>query len=372
MKFGLFFFGLRDQPADLGESAYSSILDAARFADRNSLAFVSTPERHFSVAGGLFPNPVVTGAAIAASTSRVQIRAGSLLLPMADPVRLVEDWSMLDVMSCGRVAMGFTMAPDVDDPQVAASVDRSDLVAGQTALVRGLWRTRRAQIDDGHGVRGDVTLFPEPATAEVPLWISVGGAGPTFAEAGRLGVNVLTGLDGRDLPEFAADVECYRRARTAAGFAGNGVVTLLQPTYVSDEPADLRAATADLERHLSRCGPASRFGQASGSTPAWYGAPRQSLAGGLPAAVAESSVTVTVHRAPRTTGAPMVGPVPEAARWVRALEAVGVDEVACVVDFVDDPDLLRRGLPGIAALHRTCGCDADGVRTALDRFMGWG
>ena len=46
------------------------------------------PERHFHPFGGTYPNPSVTGAAIAAATSRVRIRAGSVVAPL-HPLRIV-------------------------------------------------------------------------------------------------------------------------------------------------------------------------------------------------------------------------------------------------------------------------------------------
>src|SRR5690348_3645794 len=106
MRFGLFFSGSNEKPADLGESQYALMLHAARFADRNAFAFVSTPERHFSRAGALFPNPALTSAALAVTTSGIQVRAGCVTSPLHDPVRLVEDWSVVDQLSGGRVALG--------------------------------------------------------------------------------------------------------------------------------------------------------------------------------------------------------------------------------------------------------------------------
>src|SRR5256712_12247213 len=74
MHFSLFYFasGGNEQRAD----QYRLLLDGARFADRHGFAAVWTPERHFHSFGGLYPNPSVSAAAIAAITERIQIRAG--------------------------------------------------------------------------------------------------------------------------------------------------------------------------------------------------------------------------------------------------------------------------------------------------------
>ena len=86
---------------------YELVLSCARLADRNGFAAVWTPERHFGRFGGLYPNPSVLGAAIASQTTRVGIRAGSVVLPLHRPIRVVEEWAVVDNLSQGRVALAF-------------------------------------------------------------------------------------------------------------------------------------------------------------------------------------------------------------------------------------------------------------------------
>ena len=78
---------------------YRLLLEGARFADRHGFAAVWTPERHFHAFGGLYPNPAVTGAALAAITERIGIRAGSVVLPLHNPIRVAEEWSVVDNLS---------------------------------------------------------------------------------------------------------------------------------------------------------------------------------------------------------------------------------------------------------------------------------
>ena len=90
-----------------GPDRYSLLKRAARLADERGFCAVWTPERHFHEFGGLFPNPSVTGAALAMITDQIQIRAGSLISPLHDPVRVAEDWALVDNLSQGRVAISF-------------------------------------------------------------------------------------------------------------------------------------------------------------------------------------------------------------------------------------------------------------------------
>src|SRR5690606_30315825 len=78
MDFGLFFWGNDD---GAGPAKYRLLLEAAKFADSTGFAALWTPERHFHAWRGPFPDPAATGAAVAAVTGNLSIRAGSCVLP---------------------------------------------------------------------------------------------------------------------------------------------------------------------------------------------------------------------------------------------------------------------------------------------------
>src|SRR5215212_2173828 len=86
---------------------YRLLTEGAKFADTHGFTAVWTPERHFHPFGGLYPNPSVTSAAIAAVTERVMIRAGSVVAPLHHPLRIAEEWSVVDNISGGRVGLSF-------------------------------------------------------------------------------------------------------------------------------------------------------------------------------------------------------------------------------------------------------------------------
>jgi len=81
------------------------LLESAKFAVDNGFAAVWTPERHFQRFGGLYGSPSVTAAALSVVTKRIAIRAGSVVLPLQNPLRVAEEWAMIDNLSNGRVAI---------------------------------------------------------------------------------------------------------------------------------------------------------------------------------------------------------------------------------------------------------------------------
>ena len=57
----------------------------------------------------------VTSAAVAVVTERVEIRAGSVVLPLHNPIRVAEDWSVVDNLSNGRVGLSFASGWHAND-----------------------------------------------------------------------------------------------------------------------------------------------------------------------------------------------------------------------------------------------------------------
>ncbi len=241
MEFSLFYFA-----ADAGESAgnrYRLLLDGARFGDRHGFAAVWTPERHFHPFGGLYPNPSVTGAAIAAVTSRIGIRAGSVVLPLHDPIRVAEEWAVVDNLSQGRVGLSFASGWHANDfalmPQNFR--ERKDVMLRGVETVRRLWRGEAVKAVGGSGQEIEVRIFPAPVQRDPPVWLTAAGNVETFRTAGRMGANLLTNLLGQKPEELAEKIAAYREARRQAGHDGRGCVTLMLHTFVGPDQDAVRA-----------------------------------------------------------------------------------------------------------------------------------
>ncbi|MEJ2415524.1 MAG: LLM class flavin-dependent oxidoreductase, partial [Exilibacterium sp.] len=105
MKFSGFIFAAQDRHSQ--EDRYDFLFRVARYLDENDFEALWTPERHFQEFGGSFPNPAVLSAALAAVTRRLKLRAGSVVVPHHHPVRIAEEWALVDQISKGRVGVCF-------------------------------------------------------------------------------------------------------------------------------------------------------------------------------------------------------------------------------------------------------------------------
>ncbi|MGW2544372.1 MupA/Atu3671 family FMN-dependent luciferase-like monooxygenase [Kitasatospora sp. NPDC001574] len=324
---------------------YRLLLEGARFADRAGFAAVWTPERHFHRFGGLYPNPAVTGAAIAACTERIAIRAGSVVAPLHHVLRIAEEWAVVDGLSGGRaglsLASGWNPADFVLRPEGFEGRDRAAVEAVDT--LRRLWRGEPLPAATADGPEGP-RIFPLPVNGPLPMWLTSAGNPGTFRAAGRAGVGVLTHLANQDLAELALRTAEYRHEHAAAGHPGRGRVVLMVHTLLGEDQAEVEArARGPLEDYLVSA--MTLFG------------PKES-AGWSPArtrAVVRPALRRYLHQ-----GCGLFGTVARAEELVEEYRRAGVDELACLVDFGVPAAEALDGLEHLAELGRRVARPAPG------------
>src|SRR5687767_4418369 len=168
MDFSLFFFANYNHESNQNKK-YNLLLESATFADAHGFEAVWTPERHFHEFGGLYPNPSVISAAIAASTSRIQIRAGSCVAPLHHPARIAEEWALVDNLSNGRTGIAFAAGWQPDDFLLRPDnfADKQAALMRTIDDVRGLWRGERRQFAGPLGKPVEIGTFPRPIQREL-------------------------------------------------------------------------------------------------------------------------------------------------------------------------------------------------------------
>jgi alkanesulfonate monooxygenase SsuD/methylene tetrahydromethanopterin reductase-like flavin-dependent oxidoreductase (luciferase family) len=133
---------------------FSRLLDEAEAGERYRLAaeqiahaeaagFDSAwvAQHHFHADEGGLPAPTVFLAHVAARTSRIRLGTGVITLPMENPIRVAEDTAVLDLLSNGRVEIGFGTGGTRESFE-AFGIDsdkRGDVYAAKLKTVRDAW-----------------------------------------------------------------------------------------------------------------------------------------------------------------------------------------------------------------------------------------
>ncbi|MBV9924427.1 MAG: LLM class flavin-dependent oxidoreductase [Acidobacteria bacterium] len=338
MSFGLYFFS--GDGAQLSDDKYRLIIECAKFADRHGFTAVWTPERHFQNFGGLYPNPSVLSAALAVLTERVEIRAGSVALPLHHPVRVAEEWSVVDNLSRGRVAVSFASGWHPDDFLFApdAYERRKEVMYRHIEVIRKLWAGESTRLPGVGGQEVEVRMLPRPVQQHLPIWLTSAGSPETWRRAGELGANVLAAYVSYSPDELARRVALYREARARHGHdPRTGVVTMMLHTFVGPDDAAVksmvrRPLTNYLRTYFKQFEKV-RFGADS--------FPEADKAALMDAAFEH-------HFAERT----LMGSPSKCAGVLDQLARADVNETACLVDFGLPLGAVLEGLHHLDALRR--------------------
>ena len=356
--FSLFYFS-GDEAESEGRDKYRLLLDGARFADAHGFEAVWTPERHFHAFGGLYPQPAVTGAAVAAITQNLDIRAGSVVMPLHHPIRVAEAWSIVDNLSGGRVGVSVASGWQPNDfvlmPENYARA--KDAMFEGIEQVKRLWRGETVSFPGATDAPVEVRTLPRPVQSELPVWITSAGNPETYIAAGRIGANVLTHLLGQSIEQLAPKLEAYRNARAEAGFdPDGGKVTLMLHTFVGEEDDDVRELVREpLKQYLGTS--FSLLKEYAWSFPAFqrpgHEVDSDELGDDDFKNLSDDDLDAVLEfaflRYYESSG--LFGTPEDCVEIVDRVKGIGVTEIACLIDFGVPTDTVLESLPSLDRLR---------------------
>ena len=344
MDISLFFFSA--DASATGANKYRLFMDTVQFADRNGFAAVWIPERHFHPFGGLYPNPSVLGAAVATVTKRVQIRAGSVVIPLQDPLRVAEEWSVIDNLSGGRVGLACASGWHVNDFVLAPDnyENRKEIMLEHIEKLRRLWRGESVAIINGSGKLTEVRIFPQPIQPELSVWLA-SHSDATFVKAAQIGAHVLTLLWDTTPEDLARRIALYRKALARRGQEpASGKVTLMVHTFVGDTIESVKEiVTRAYRQYLSvNLSLQNDMIEGRGGTGVHDKADQEFI-------IAQATEQLFQSRG-------LVGTSDVCAAKIAAFKAIGVDEIACLIDFGIDYENTMQSLERLKPLVQDAAC----------------
>ena len=168
----------------VGHRLYNDYLDQLEFADQMGFDGLGINEHHQN-AYGLMPSPNIMAASLARRTRNASIVVlGNSIALYNPPIRVAEEFAMLDVICGGRLVAGFPVGTSMDTNfcygEVPATVREKYYEAHD--LILKAWKEDKVFSFNGKFTKlRYVNLWPKPVQKpHPPIWIPGGGSIETW------------------------------------------------------------------------------------------------------------------------------------------------------------------------------------------------
>lgn len=194
------------------------LIERIERADQVGLDVFGVGEHHR--ADFLDSAPPVILAAAATRTKQIRLTSAVTVLSAADPVRVFQNFSTLDLLSQGRAEIVVGRGSFIESfPLFGLKLeDYDELFAEKLDLLLNIrenefvhWSGEHRAALTGQGV------YPRPMQAQLPIWLGVGGSPESFVRAGMLGLPLMVAIIGGETRRFRPLVDLYREAGKQAG-----------------------------------------------------------------------------------------------------------------------------------------------------------
>jgi alkanesulfonate monooxygenase SsuD/methylene tetrahydromethanopterin reductase-like flavin-dependent oxidoreductase (luciferase family) len=201
-----------------GTDFYRSYIDAMAYAEDCGFDLVGCNEHHFSPYG-LMANPNLIAAALTQRTTRAKIAVFGNLVPLNNPIRIAEEYAMLDVMSGGRLVAGFMRG--IPHEYVAYNVDPSESwgrLHEATQLIIKAWTEPEPFGWEGEYYQfPSISIWPKPYQKPFPQLL-MSATNPEAADIAAKYRAIMGMVFVHDLGWGRSLAEGYRKAAWAHGW----------------------------------------------------------------------------------------------------------------------------------------------------------
>ena len=263
MDFGMFTdFHVRPDKsqADAFEESFNQILRAEEYG----MDTVWLAEHHFSPERSVLASPLIIASSIATRTTRIRVGLAVQVLPLTNPLRVAEEAATVDHISKGRFEFGIgrsglTRYYHGYNVDYAESKDR---FFEALDVIMEAWKGKPFTHQGEYYSYQEVEIVPQPYQRPHPPTRIAVASEDTFPKVGAMGHPIFITAN-TDIPRMRIMLKEYQKARSAAGHAGAGEVTLRVPVYVAETTAKAHAepkesALSQINYSAARLSPTAR------------------------------------------------------------------------------------------------------------------
>jgi alkanesulfonate monooxygenase SsuD/methylene tetrahydromethanopterin reductase-like flavin-dependent oxidoreductase (luciferase family) len=200
-------------------------------------------EHHFSEYGHCVSVAVML-ATLASATRRVRLGSGVIALPFHHPIRVAEEFALIDLLSDGRLDFGIGRGFQPEEFR-GYGIDQTksrELFTEALQVILQAWTSKRVSFTGQHFQFTDVEVKPKPLQKpHPPVWIAAVSP-ESFRFAGTHGHNVICGPIFGPLGDYLGpNLRDYRNSLNDHGHdPGSRQIAMLSMVYVAtnDEKAE--------------------------------------------------------------------------------------------------------------------------------------
>lgn len=198
--------------------AMAQLLERIQHADTMGLDVFGIGEHHRKEF--LDSAHAVILAAAAARTKNIRLTSAVTVLSAADPVRVFQSFSTLDLISNGRAEIVVGRGSSIEAFPLFG-YDLHDYDALFATKLELLLNIRDNEYVTWSGkfrpALNDQPVYPRPLQSKLPIWLGVGGTPESFARAGVLGLPLMVAVIGGETHRFRPLIDLYKEAGQKAG-----------------------------------------------------------------------------------------------------------------------------------------------------------
>jgi len=219
MKFGLFY--VLECPDHDYKRAYREMLEQIEFSEEMGFESVWLAEHHGSDYGSM-PTSSIAAAAVAARTTKLRIGIAASILPFGlNPVKLAEEWAMVDNISGGRLDLGVGRGYQPREFEMlglgGAMGDSRQIFKEYLEAMIGLWTNDTFSYHGKYVNFDNVDVRPKPVQQPHPPIFVAAISPETFSMVAEQGYNMLVTPTLMILPELIEFVVDAKRKLIAHG-----------------------------------------------------------------------------------------------------------------------------------------------------------
>ena len=166
---------------------------------------------------GYNPSLLATLGLMGASTTRLRLGTGCLLMPQHHPLRVAESAAIADVVSNGRVELGLANAyreHEFDGLGISRR-QRAGRMNESLDILEAAWGDGPVEHQGKYWNISGVEVTPKPVQRPIPVWIAA-VTDPPAVRAAKRGLSIM--LSDAHPPERCGElIELYRRTADEAG-----------------------------------------------------------------------------------------------------------------------------------------------------------